>query len=95
MYLRILSCPKQGQGFKPSEAHLYPNIARVTPPPTGRGTYQKGFETDLDISPLKTSRNQVFPIWTFIQMALLYQGQQLKAIRSEHLQIQMRVLVTG
>ena len=95
MYLRVFSCPKQGQGFKPSEAHLYPNIGRVTPPPTGLGTYQKGFETDLDISPLKTSRNQVFPIRTFIQMSLLYQSQQLKAIRSEHLQIQMRFLVIG
>ena len=26
-------CPKQGQGFKPSVAHLYPNIGRVPPPP--------------------------------------------------------------
>ena len=28
-------CPKQGQGFKPSAAHLYPNIGRVplSPPP--------------------------------------------------------------
>ena len=26
-------CPKQGQGFKPSAAHLYPNIGRVPPPP--------------------------------------------------------------
>ena len=95
MYLRILSCPKQGQGFKPLETHLYPNIGRVTSPPTGPGTYQKGFETDLDISPLKTARNQVFPIRTFIQMRLLYQGQQLKAIRSEHLQTQMRFLVIG
>ena len=25
-------CPKQGQGFKPSAANLYPNIGRVTPP---------------------------------------------------------------
>ena len=25
-------CPKQGQGFKPSAAHLYPNIGRVPPP---------------------------------------------------------------
>ena len=26
-------CPKQGQGFKPSAAHLYPNIGRVPLPP--------------------------------------------------------------
>ena len=26
-------CPKQGQGFKPSAAHLYPNMGRVPPPP--------------------------------------------------------------
>ena len=26
-------CPKQGQGFKPSVAHLYPNMGRVPPPP--------------------------------------------------------------
>ena len=26
-------CPKQGQGFKPSAAHLYSNIGRVPPPP--------------------------------------------------------------
>ena len=26
-------CPKQGQGFKPSTAHLYPNIGRLPPPP--------------------------------------------------------------
>ena len=26
-------CPKQGQGFKPSAAHLYPNMGRVSPPP--------------------------------------------------------------
>ena len=24
-------CPKQGQGFKPSEAHLYSSIGRVYP----------------------------------------------------------------
>ena len=33
MYFRIF-CPKQGQGFKPSAAHLYPNMGRVPPPPT-------------------------------------------------------------
>ena len=27
-------CPKQGQGFKPSTAHLYPNIGRLPPPQT-------------------------------------------------------------
>ena len=26
-------CPKQGQGFKPSAAHLYSNIGRVPPRP--------------------------------------------------------------
>ena len=26
-------CPKQSQGFKPSTAHLYPNIGRVPPTP--------------------------------------------------------------
>ena len=26
-------CPKQGQGFKPSAAYLYPNIGRVPPHP--------------------------------------------------------------
>ena len=26
-------CPKQGQGFKASAAHLYPNICLVLPPP--------------------------------------------------------------
>ena len=25
--------PKQGQGFKPGMAHLYPNVGRVPPPP--------------------------------------------------------------
>ena len=25
-------CPKQGQGFQPSAAHLYPNFGRVPPP---------------------------------------------------------------
>ena len=25
--------PKQGQGFKPSAAHLYPDMGRVPPPP--------------------------------------------------------------
>ena len=25
-------CPKQGQGFKPSAAHLYPNMNGVPPP---------------------------------------------------------------
>ena len=30
--------PKQGQGFKPSAAHLYPKIGRVPPsPPTPLG----------------------------------------------------------
>ena len=29
--LRIF-CPKQGEGLKPSAAHLYPNIGQVTPP---------------------------------------------------------------
>ena len=24
-------CPKQGQGFKPSAAHLYPNFGQVPP----------------------------------------------------------------
>ena len=28
-------CPKQGQGFKPLVAHLYPNIGRVPTPPLG------------------------------------------------------------
>ena len=27
-------CPKQGQGFKPSTAQLYPNIGRLPPLPT-------------------------------------------------------------
>ena len=31
-------CPKQGQGFKPTAAHLYPNIAPV-PPPSPPGGY--------------------------------------------------------
>ena len=26
-------CPKQGQGFKPLAAHLYPNIGQVPRPP--------------------------------------------------------------
>ena len=26
-------CPKQGEGFKPSAAHPYPNIDQVPPPP--------------------------------------------------------------
>ena len=29
LYIIIKICPKQGQGFKPSAAHLYPNIGRV------------------------------------------------------------------
>ena len=36
-------CPKQGQGFKPSAAHLYPSIGRVLPlPPPGRKVSFKG-----------------------------------------------------
>ena len=31
------SCPEQGQGFKPSAAHRYPNISQV-PPPRGIST---------------------------------------------------------
>ena len=31
-------CPKRGQGFKPSAAHLYPNIGRVPLPPRPRVT---------------------------------------------------------
>ena len=37
MYFRIFFCPKQGQGFKHSAAHLYPNMGRVPPPPPPRG----------------------------------------------------------
>ena len=33
LYIIIKICPKQGQGFKPSAAHLYPNIGRGPPPP--------------------------------------------------------------
>ena len=37
--VRILEifCPKKGQGFKPSAAHLYPNIGRVLPTKGGGG----------------------------------------------------------
>ena len=37
--VRILGifCPKKGQGFKPSAAHLYPNIGRVLPTKVGGG----------------------------------------------------------
>ena len=35
MYFSGFFCPKQGQGFKPSTAHLYPNMGRV--PPRGKG----------------------------------------------------------
>ena len=54
-----LFCPKQGQGFKPSASHLYPNIGRVLfpppprPPPGGRkaiATYR-----DFNISAWKTN----------------------------------------
>ena len=31
-YFRIFFCPKQGQGFKPSAAHLYLNMGGVPPP---------------------------------------------------------------
>ena len=31
MYFRTFYCPKQSQGFKPSEAQLYPNTGRVPP----------------------------------------------------------------
>ena len=30
-------CPKKGQGFKPSAAHLYPNIGRVLATKGGGG----------------------------------------------------------
>ena len=29
VYILGIFCPKQGQGFKPSGTHLYPNIGRV------------------------------------------------------------------
>ena len=32
--------PKQGQGFKPSAVHLYPNISRLPPPPPGHHVNQ-------------------------------------------------------
>ena len=37
--VRILGifCPKKGQGFKPSAAHLYPNIGRLLPTKRGGG----------------------------------------------------------
>ena len=37
--VRILGifCPKKGQGFKPSAAHLYPNIGRLLPSKGGGG----------------------------------------------------------
>ena len=37
--VRILGifCPKKGQGFKPSAAHLYPNIGRLLPTKGGGG----------------------------------------------------------
>ena len=31
MYFRFFFCPKQSQGFKPSEAQLYPNTGQVPP----------------------------------------------------------------
>ena len=33
-----LFCPKQGQGFKPSAAHLYPNMGQFPPPLPWRPT---------------------------------------------------------
>ena len=46
-------CPKRGQGFKPSAAHRYPNINRVSPPPSPRGTANfskqlKAYQINLD-----------------------------------------------
>ena len=35
--VHFVLCPNQGQGLKPSAAHLYPNIGRVPPPPPPRG----------------------------------------------------------
>ena len=32
MYFRIFFCPTQGQSLKPSAAHLYQDIGRVSPP---------------------------------------------------------------
>ena len=36
-----LLCPKQGQGFKPSAALLYPNMGQVPPPLPPRGDLSK------------------------------------------------------
>ena len=49
MYFRIF-CPKQGQGFKPSAAHPYPNIGQVTPPPGYHGESISGKLPNFEIT---------------------------------------------
>ena len=38
LYIIIKICPKQGQGFKPSAAHLYQKFGGVPPPPPPPGS---------------------------------------------------------
>ena len=64
--VRILGifCPKKGQGFKPSAAHLYPNIGRVLPTKGGGGGRRATEETVK----LKMIR-AVVKLWTqFMQL---------------------------
>ena len=45
--VHFLLCPKQGQGFKPSAAHLYPNIRSSHPHHRPRGAVQQGRFSDV------------------------------------------------
>ena len=50
MYFTIFFCPKHGQGFKLSAAHLYPSIGRVTPyplPPLSRSSHKASAAQDV------------------------------------------------
>ena len=63
-------CPKQGQGFKPSAAHLYPNIGRVSPP---------GFRL-LGCLFFLTKRQKFLSTQFWIVRKLLKEGRSLSAV---------------
>ena len=49
-------CPKQGQGLRPSVAHLYPNIGRIPPlPPPPRDIHEHIFRHGASITRAETT----------------------------------------
>ena len=74
-------CPKQGQGFKPSAAHLYPNISRVPPFPREavfrRRRPKAHFMTGRTGSPVNTFNNamlsgfELYPRWVPLSYVII------------------------